>query len=718
MGKYVVGILGAVALVWIAYTGINIASSGNAVRPNSVFAARTPVVVAHRPFNYELVSSTGLIGDDELIRSLFENPERVQHMYFGAGGKTILLERSKPWTTEIVKLFLAKNKLSGVMTAAHSLKLSNGWFAKFDKEFLVISQKEPTLSGDIALNWDYVDRKSTYSRVIWNEAYPAIENIYEKSDGSIVYVSTENGLGKHLADDQELFLDVIPEGFTDYRFYEKNYLRTLDATMSPAYDWIENGVAVVSYNGHPCVITDYIAGQDPIAILGDAVDESSIRQGKNSGFVRNTNLPKPLPIDGDWHIEVFNNRVFIAEDQRTIDAFIGAYEAGHTLSQQLDKYGVLFRNIPHKVSFRHLSPEEHRTISLLEGSRHTVVRKYVEPAEGETEEQPAMRQETPIRIEGGIAQLLPVQGSDFLFVVSKSNSIYGISKQGERWKKMLDNAPQETALSTTGKELIITTANTVHVLNQQGVELPGFPLQHSTNVTAACYYTWKGQNRLAVADPDNLTIYSAGKKVSSMKLPFRPREKAALIVWVNRGELTATVTGESKAVHLSIDRKRQLKSFAVPSGELVVLKTSEGPRFFGIDNNRFLLVNANGEQRELSAGAKRIAGTTNDFGKAIIAVQTGKTIRLFSESGTQLGSVSPAFTDIQSVSCLGKASGKMIVGILDGLSNNNYIYALNGKQLTSESFEGASMIVLHRQQDGSLLLLSQSNGYLVRYPVE
>lgn len=717
MGKYVVGILGAVALIWIAYVGINIASSGNAVHPNSVFAARTPVVIAHRPFNYDLVSSTGLIGDDELIRSLFENPERVQHMYFGASGKTILLERSKPWTTEIVKHFLSKNKLTGELTAAHSLRLSNGWFAKFDKEFLVISQSEPTLNGDISLDWNYLDRKSTYSLVTWKEAYPSIENVYEKADGSIVYVSTGNDLGKHLADDQELFLDVIPEDFSEYRFYEKNYLRTLDPAMSPAYDWINNGVAVVTYNGKPCIITDYIAGQDPIAILGDAVDESSIRQGKNAGFVRNVHLPKPLPVAGDWHLEVFNSRVFIAEDQRTIDAFIGAYEAGHTLSQQIEKYAGLFHNIPQKVSYRHLSPQEHRTISLLEGSRHTVVRTYSEPVT-EGEKQPETRQETPIRIDGGIAQLLPVQGSDFLFVVSKNNSIYGINKQGERWKKALDHAPNEAALSTTGKELILTAANTVHVLNQQGAELPGFPLQHTNNVTAACYYTWKGQNRLAVVDQDFLTIYSEGKKAGSIRLPFRPREKAALIVWVNRGELTATVTGETKAVHLSIDRKRQLKSFAVPSGELVVLKTSDGPRFFGLDNNRFMLVGTNGDQRELAGGAKRIVGVTNDFGKAVIAVQSGKTIRLFSESGTQLGFITPTFADIESVSCLGKANGKMIVGILDGLSNNNYIYSLNGKQLTTESFEGASMVVLHRQQDGSLLLLSQSNGYLVRYPVE
>jgi hypothetical protein len=61
--------------------------------------------------------------------------------------------------------------------------------------------------------------------------------------------------------------------------------------------------------------------------------------------------------------------------------------------------------------------------------------------------------------------------------------------------------------------------------------------------------------------------------------------------------------------------------------------------------------------------------------------------------------------------------GKTLVGILDGIANNSYIYTLNGNELSKESFEGANQLVLHKQADGSLILISESNTYLVRYPI-
>lgn len=718
MGKYLLGVIGILSLIWIIYVGVNITSTGPSLTPEHVFHKKGTVIVVHKPREIDYTEPAfQLLSDNAFYASLLQNPERVQHFYFSSEGTTVLLERSKPWTINLVNAYFQKLSVKTTFTSARVLQLSNGWNARFDKGYLLISQGETSLSEDSPFNWNYVDRKSTASIVNMENGRAVIENCYQKANGLITYISAMDTQGRHLADDQDLFLDIVPESFREYTFYEKNYLRSIDPSSSPAYEWMNNGLVVIRSGKDRCIVTDFITGQDPIAILGDAIDETTLTEAKTSGFIRNVQLPQSILPAKNWYIEVFNNRVFIAENKASIDAFIGAYESGRTLSQNIGKYAGLFSSNPKKVSYRHLSPQEHRTISLLNNSRHTVLKKYSN--EPETAEETADNQLEPIRIDGGIAQLIPVQGSDFVYVISKTMIVYGINKTGERWKIQL-NEPLigEAALSGTGSELLLTTAGAIHIIGKNGGEINGFPLTLSSKPTApACYYSWKGKEQLAVADNQFLTIYQQGKKVSAIKLPFAARE-TAFIVWVNGGELTATIAGESKGVNISIDRKRKGKEFALPTGGLVPVKTSEGAYFFGTADNRFFSISSKGERKELASGASKIVGITKDAQQTILLVQAGNSVKAFSDNGNALGTITTAFSEAESASCIRSSSGKTVVGILDGLSNNNYIYSLNGKQLTDQSFEGATMIVLHRQQNGTLLLLSQSNGYLVRYPVE
>jgi len=717
VGKYLLSVLGILSLIWTIYVGVNITSSGPALSPGSVFHEKgLSLVVVHKPLEIDFSEPAfQFLAETPFYTTVLEHPERVQHFYFSSSGKTILLERSKPWTIELVNVYFEKMAVKTAFTAAREMTLSNGWKARFNKEFLLITLGDKALSESNTVQWNYVDRKSSASIISWENDVPTIENCYKKTDGILTYISNADTRGKHLADDQDIFLDAIPENFREYTFYEKNYLHSIDEAESPIYDWMNNGLVIVQSGKDRCIITDFISGQDPIAILGDALDESSLNEARTSGFVRNVKLPETILTSESWYLEVFNNRVYIAADKSAIDAFIGAYESGRTISQNMDKFAVLFSNNPKKVSFRQLTPQEHRTISLLNNTRHTVVKKYSSGIEQTAETD---NQLEPVRIDGGISQLIPVQGTDFLFAVSKSNGVYGLNKTGERWKVQLDGPLiGEASLSATGDALVLTTASTVYIIGKNGSAIPGYPLTLSAKpVAPAVHYSWKGKEKLAVTDGQSLTIYEPSKKSVVIRLPFESRE-TPFIVWVNNGELTATIAGETKGVNISIDRQRKLKEFALPATELTPVKTENGPLFYGIENNRLIFITTKGEKTDLGS-AKKLLGFTKDAKQTVILVQSGNTVKSYSETGNLLGSVKTSFNEAESASLLKTAGGKTVVGILDGLSNNNYIYGLNGLQLTTQSFEGAALVVLHRQQNGQLLLLSQSNGYLVRYPAE
>lgn len=712
MGKYIAGILGAVALAWITYVGINIASTGNSVNPDSVFPSRIPaVIVAHRPFDHDFVLTSGILRDNALVQSLFENPERVQHMYFASSEDIILLERSKPWTIEIVKQFLRKNNLSGEFTAARSLRISNGWFARFDKEYLVLSAKEIALSNEKRVNWKYIDRKSNYSIVDRNQGrLPFIENIYQKPNGKLVYVSNYNALGKHIADDQDIFADAIPADLESYTFYEKEYLRSLGDADPDFFTWTDAGAAVISYNGRQCILTDFLPSQDPIAVLGDKVEEASLNDAKTSGHVKGSKLPGTLLKTSDYYIEVFNNRVYIAKEKNTIDALIGVYESGKTLVQSPEKYSSLFEGSTKKVSFREISGSQHRTISLLDGSRHTVVQQLSGSTvpEVKTTTGPQL-----VRIDGGIEQVLPVQQSNFVYVLSKTGVLYGISGTKVQWQLQFDQrlSGPISFSGTNQTDVIAVTTGAVHIVGQNGAErtMTG----SGSEILGATTFSWRGSEQAAIVERSGITVINGNGRKNTISYNFEntPSQTSA---WVNGGDLRVTVLNGNKLLTVSVDRKRRLKELTLNGSGSVLLKSDQGPFAYTLISGMAQRTKWSGEQARLGKASRL---SVSDNRKNLIMLSDA-TVIVADASGNTLSNFRLASANTEMAVYAESSSGKAAIAGLDGIVNQNYVYGISGVRLSGDQMEGSGVTALQYAPNGSLNLISQSNGYLVRYKIK
>jgi hypothetical protein len=724
VGKYVLSILGLISLIWIGYVGLNLTSLGNNISPETTFGkADSSVVVVHKPMEIDYQEpALGFLPENDFYTQVLTHTERIQHFYFSSSRPLLLLERSKPWTIEIINRYFASMGVDATFKSAKSFRLSNGWNATYDKEYLLVSRLSEVPETDSDIDWKYVDRRSSASILQRVNGVLLIENAYRNNASQISYISQSTASNQSLADDQDIFQDIIPAKFTEYEFFGKEYLRSISPSSSESlFEWMSTGAVLIRYNGKKCIVTDCIPGQDPIAILGNQVDESSISEEQNSAFVRATPLPKRLLRSDDWYIEVFNNRVFIAAEKGTIDDLIGAYETGATLSQNEALRSSLFLKAPKRVSYRKISPAEHRTISLLDHSRHTVVQRLggeEEPESGETAEQvPDEKPASTIRIEGGIAQLIPVQGTNFLYAISKSNMVYGIQGDQERWKITLPAAMiGRAALSYSKNELIVTTATAIHQLTKGGKDQA--LAINSTPITPAVSFSWKGAQLLAVLSAQQLQVFNpTGTVKNTIALPFTPRE-TEFVIWSNAGELTATMAGKTKGVNLPVERKKKGKEFELPAVDLTAIKTDAGPLFCGIRNKRLISVTHKGIISELfNRNADQLLPIEETGSTTYLKVKAGRALYILATDGRQIAYVKPDFGDLADCSYQLTASGKSVIGILDGIANKNYIYGLNGKQLTSGSFDGSSILMLHRIQNGTLLLISQSNDYLLRYPI-
>jgi hypothetical protein len=92
-------------------------------------------------------------------------------------------------------------------------------------------------------------------------------------------------------------------------------------------------------------------------------------------------------------------------------------------------------------------------------------------------------------------------------------------------------------------------------------------------------------------------------------------------------------------------------------------------------------------------------------------------IYVITGTGTILGQFNSTITNIDDASMIKLPNGKTVVGIIDGIANNCYIYTIRGNELNKENYEGSNKIAFHKQTDGTILLVSQANGYLIRYPL-
>ncbi len=133
------------SLSWIGYVGFTLVEGSSAPpTPENTFSAEDDtIIVVHKPleidYNSAIVSS---LQKNSFYTILLNEPERIQHFYFSTNRDLVLLERSKPWTSEIVKNYAERLALSSTTSTQKHVSLSNRWKGEFHGKFFVLCRGE------------------------------------------------------------------------------------------------------------------------------------------------------------------------------------------------------------------------------------------------------------------------------------------------------------------------------------------------------------------------------------------------------------------------------------------------------------------------------------------------------------------------------------------------------------------------------------------------
>lgn len=713
--------LGALSIAWIGYIGINLISSAVAPYPSNVFTlADTSVIVIHHPEEIDLDNEQmQAIQDNPLFQQLLSKTERVQHFYFSGNRKLVVLERSKPWTIKNMENYFDQFGYSVRFDNAKSFKLSNGWVGKYTDNYLLLSEKEWDEKSDKSIDWKFVDRKSSAS-ILQNKGVSfSIENSYYIDKNNVKYISYTNTKALPLVNDQEVFQEFIPANFTGYTFYETNLLQQLSPGKHPIFEWLRYGAAIIEMDGEQCIVTDFKNGQDPIAILSSFVDESDGYATEKNAQINNCSMPKELKIGKNWKIEIFNNIALIAEDNAAIDKIIGAYETGNTLAQASLRRDNVFSSTPKKVSYRAISSDEHVTKSYLTNSIHTVVENYLSADEKQAENKDVVKQLNPLRLDAAVNALIPIQGSQFVYATTNSNTVYYLNSSAIVWSNAISGQIIGTPFILPNTEqLVVTATDGISIFNKDGSLQNGAPIPLNNAVSNAVLITWKGQYHLAVVAGNTITVFATnGKKIASTTCSVAAGQDVSLAVQGKKGELIGHVIQNGVWSTYNLNRKRVIKNQQVGEGKWFFVKSANTIAAVGMSQRKFIRITENGRSSMLVGNISNVIRQQEKDDEALFFVYQQQRIYVISNTGEIVTQFDTRVRRIEDAYLAKLTSGKTLVSIVDGISNNSYLYSLSGNDLGKQQFEGSKKIALHEQSDGQLVLISQANNYLVRYVV-
>ncbi len=351
-----------------------------------------------------------------------------------------------------------------------------------------------------------------------------------------------------------------------------------------------------------------------------------------------------------------------------------------------------------------LTNADHSTVQLLNE----------EKPDADSEEVPKLN---PLRLDDNLRSLNPIPGSNNLLAITNSNTLYLVGNKQILWNKSLESEPIGSPVFI-GNGIFLSTKTGIQGFDRAGNNLAGFPIS-CNNVSSNLFsYYWNGKDYISfVADGQVQGYGTNGKQSFKVGVNGTLQKEAQLAIQGKRGELIAHICTNSNWSSISIKRKRVIKSQNLSEGEWHLVKANGTISLLGLTKKQFVRLTENGTRAMLVGNVSSILNSQSFGDEQLFFLNQENTIYVINGTGTILGQFNATITNIDDASLVKLPNGKTVVGIIDGIANNCYIYTIRGNELNKENYEGSNKIVFQKQADGTILLVSQANGYLIRYPL-
>lgn len=682
LNRIILSIIVFASLCWITYNALQILGDDNNLAPETLFGTQdASILIINRPTEFTLSAAAEFEVSPATEIWKLANDSAYNQCFLSLTKAHLLFTKKTPWSEEdVLKLFRG----SGIKIENGQVEL-NGYTGKFHLKNLYLS-KEVHSSKNNSIPFIY-DKKASASIITLkvNNGVYATTDIYFNSDGIANYITKDENLedGKKQAD-EVLFSGIISKNISCYHFYEREYLKQFDSIYAngPLFQWLDVGFVEVKSGGKTAIIADYIAGQDPFWIL----DEFSKTMDTSWYSVP---LTSSFPEKGKkYKVEYLEDFVVISSSEETCKKLISDYKLGQTIALSDVARSKYYSQLPKYVSERFVDEQNQSSKSvyhgkLMESNASIKIAKKLE----------SKKESVTISIGSDIKDFYPLNKDGDVIVLTETGEISRYADGKQKWQVkangIIISPIQAIDLHATGEtHYLINTSQEIHLLDATGNESTGFPVKLEQDASNAVkFYRWREKSYFlqGLANNSVLHLDAKGREINIIKTKFTVTEK--IDVWASQKRLFAGFAHDGEFIMYDLDQNKNYREFITPMASTRI-KVPNELFHFGIKNGELIKVDQKGLEFDMGnlLATKVIEIENNKLNS--IAIQNNNDVKLLNINGIPFAELRLPFNEIDAISIYSTESGKTLVGVIDGLENNVYLYTADGQLKTSKGLEG------------------------------
>lgn len=703
-----------ICIAWSVFVSIELLSNENSIDFKHYFnELDQQVLVVHQENELDWnASSIQILPSNQTIAIfLLSRTNQSTSLFVSSKRALFVMEKKDNWSKKSVEKLLTNGLFNFEFTGRRSFKFGslNG---EFKNNQLALYQGELTIS---AFKFPTVDSKSSYSIIDLKEKEPVVTDIYQKADKTLSYKRTKllNSKAK-LCDDKLLFSSVISANFTSYTFCENNYFSETDATFrkSDFRKWIKNGIVFLSNGTAELAIFDFKEGQNPVQNLNDQFGLPE----KNEAFgeYENVSFCDAWKLDTTSKFYVVENEgiCLVGRNKAYLDEVLTEMSLGKTLSQNQEKIQQVFSTLPRKVIYRNVTTTKNVAKSILNKTliETTCISKDNAGLTNIKDEK--VKDYFSMNPGERILNFVTFNGRGNVVLLTETNKLVGYSNGSKRWEKQLSEVPSAFSIFSFQNSTfsLCTSAET------QILDLNGRIIYRFKPISSVAPSSLQVENKEVyfVGDGiDNVSVFNtAGKTLKVLRLSESVK---GIYSYTQNGKAYCVSVGKTTAYISEIVKRKSTKTLNIDS-TTHVFPFANSVYFGSVNNGTLTLQQTSGARKSIRLNQEAsLMGAFSQNNQVYFLIKQGKNLKAIDFNGQKLWERTLVLEEISAVHIAVNQRGKTILGILDAIENQLYLYDTKGNKIDESERHGEQKIEISPFGANAFSITTYLGSYLIQY---
>jgi len=698
--------------LWSIYISFDLLSGeGNADFRYYFDTSDVELLVIHHPeeIDWDEANFQVLPTNLTLYQSISKHLPKNASVYLSNKRPYILIEQAENWTVSSIKYLFGSGIYKFDKKTGRNFTFGN-YSGIYKRHQLLLYQGELNFAAKNFL--PAVDKKASYSLIQLRVDHSTNTDVYQKADRTYTYRQEFlNWKGGKSIDDKRLFSGIIPANFSSYSFYETNYLAKKDTAFGKSKFklWTKTGMVILENERNERVaVFDFKEGQNPIQNINEALG----MEETNEDFAR---FPGVYFSDllqqkdtSDIYVSEMENICIISTNKAYLDEVTTEMKLGNSLSQNEEKLKGIFGGLPAKVSSRIVTTDKLLATSIYGQKLVTtncIKKDYVG---NKTDED--VKDYFSMNPGEAILDFVAMSGRGNVVVLTESFKLIGYVNGSKKWEKQFESAPESFDLFSNEKNQVsVLFQNEIQIYDQTGRVLYRF-----VGNTAPTSAVMDGKIYFLVRNnKGSLGILNDGNKVQRTIRTSENIEKSVLFKSKNKSFAGAQTN--TNFYYTDLNRKSGLQRVAIDTATQV-FSINDNLIFCTVTNGICTInkLNESKVQAKIPLGSE-LMGAIDIAGNPCALLKTGKNLFVIDTKGKRVWSLFVNAHEVSSVVVSKNNRGKFIIGVLDALENQLYLFSANGTKLDENQRHGETKLTLSPFGTKAYSITTYLGSYLIQY---